>query len=80
MKLFPNPANDYFDVEFNEDLQLEYSYRLFDAVGRVVSTGRVEQGKRIHRIRTDELASGMYIFAIENQNIYAQQKIIIAKP
>jgi len=80
MKLYPNPAQDLFNVAFDKELDGDYEWQLIDAVGRVLKYGKVQHGTSRMEVETRELTSGMYIFTMKNENVYTQRKVIIRKP
>lgn len=80
LNLFPNPAQDLFNVTFDKELAQDYEWKLFDVVGRVWKEGSVNAGTSSMQIQTNELSAGMYIFAIKNENVYTQRKVIIRRP
>jgi hypothetical protein len=80
MKLYPNPAQDYFQVEFTQPLEGDYDWQLIDAVGRVLKTGQTIQGTENMQVETSELSAGMYIFTMKNHNVYTQRKVIVRRP
>lgn len=79
-KLYPNPAQDYFVVEFNQPLEGEYDWQVVDMLGRVLHQGKAQAGDRTIEVQTERFASGMYIFSIHNENVYSQRQAIIARP
>jgi hypothetical protein len=79
MNLYPNPTQDYFNVEFNSELLGEYDWKLVDVTGRVLRNGRAEAGTKTILVNTENFSPGIYIFSINNKNVYAQRKVIIAR-
>jgi large repetitive protein len=79
-KLYPNPAQDYFVIEFNQPLEGEYDWQVVDMLGRVLHQGKAQAGDRTIEVQTERFASGMYIFSIHNENVYSQRQAIIARP
>lgn len=79
MNLYPNPADNHFFVEFSQPLETENEWRLVDMAGRVLQDGVLEKGDQFLRVYTEQLAGGMYIFSVRNDNVYTQRKVIIAK-
>ena len=79
LNLYPNPTQSGFTVEFAEDLQAEYEWRVMDVLGRTLQTGKAEPGTRQFRVETENYSPGMYIFSINNETVYVQRKVIIAK-
>ena len=79
LKLYPNPTQQRFNVEFETALEDDYEWQLIDMVGRVLKNGKVEAGTSLMQVTTEELSSGMYIFIVKNQNVYTQRKVIVQR-
>jgi hypothetical protein len=79
LNLYPNPTQDYFNVEFNSELLGEYDWKVVDVAGRVLRYGRAEPGTKTILVNTENFSPGMYIFSINNETVYAQRKVIIAR-
>jgi hypothetical protein len=79
IKLYPNPAVNYFNVEFEQPLEGEYDWQLFDVQGRVLQRGKAEAGTQLLQISSQELSAGVYIFAIHNDRVYTQRKVVISR-
>lgn len=79
MNLYPNPTQNYFNVEFSNELKGEYDWKVVDVTGRVLKNGRAESGTRTILVNTENFSPGIYIFSINNKNVYAQRKVIIAR-
>jgi hypothetical protein len=79
MNLYPNPTQNYFNVEFSNELKGEYDWKLVDVTGRVLRNGRAEAGTKTILVNTENFSPGIYIFSINNKNVYAQRKVIIAR-
>jgi hypothetical protein len=79
MNLYPNPAQNMFNVEFNEELQGEYEWKVVDVTGRILRRGNAQAGTKIFQVNTENFSPGMYIFSINNETVYAQRKVIIAR-
>lgn len=79
LKLYPNPTQELFNVEFEAALEDDYEWQLVDVVGRVLKNGKVEAGTALMQVATEELSSGMYIFVIKNKNVYTQRKVIVQR-
>jgi hypothetical protein len=79
MNLYPNPAQNMFNVEFNEELQGEYEWKVVDITGRILRRGIAQPGTKVFQVNTENFSPGMYIFSINNETVYAQRKVIIAK-
>ena len=79
MVLFPNPTEDAFRVQFSTALKTDYDWQLFDALGRELQSGSVQEGTENIDVNTALLSSGMYIFAIRNDAVYAQRKVVVRR-
>ena len=79
LNLYPNPTQNYFNVEFSNELIGEYDWKVVDVTGRVLRNGRTETGTKTILVNTENFSPGMYIFSINNETVYAQRKVIIAK-
>ena len=80
LKLFPNPAQDYFNIAFTQGLDTDYQWQLIDPLGRVLRNGIAQEGLEQIQVQTSELASGMYFFVIYNKNVYTQRQVVIRRP
>lgn len=80
LKLYPNPANNYFDVAFEQPLNSDYQWQLVDVLGRVLQSGTAEAGSRQIQVNTEHLSAAPYFFTIRNQSVYTQRQVIITKP
>jgi hypothetical protein len=79
LNLYPNPTQNYFNVEFSNELKGEYDWKVVDVTGRVLRNGKAEAGTQTIMVNTENFSPGMYIFSINNNTVYAQRKVIIAK-
>lgn len=77
--VYPNPSSYIFNVKFDQALEGEYDWRLIDVTGRVLKTGKAEQGVQEFTIDTDGLVTGTYFFTIHNENVYTQRKLVVIK-
>jgi hypothetical protein len=80
LKLYPNPASNYFDVAFEQPLNSDYQWQLVDVLGRVLQSGTAEAGSRQIQVNTEHLSAAPYFFTIRNQSVYTQRQVIITKP
>ncbi len=63
--LSPNPADDFTELALSEKMEGE-PWQIFDAAGRVVSSGVCTAGN-ILRIETAQLPSGFYLLRLKNR-------------
>jgi hypothetical protein len=78
IKVFPNPATDFFNLEISEYAN-DIDYQLISANGQIIETGRFNTNKI--RISTDNLGKGMYVVRIISKElgINKTEKIMINK-
>lgn len=78
--LYPNPAVQQFQIDFDAPLEDEYDWYLVNALGQSLRQGKATTGTTSLQVDTDDLTAGFYVFIIRNKNIYAQRKVIVKKP
>ncbi len=76
-KAFPNPANDYIEVELNRDQADEIiTIQLVNTSGSVVR--ELVANSQRNRIITSDLAEGLYLYrALVNGELITSEKVII---
>ncbi len=76
-KLYPNPASEFFTVEFTSTTNQEITFQLFDYSGRQVFYDRIPNNGTVYKsIATHTLASGVYILNIKDGNQKISKKIV----
>ncbi|MGH1337180.1 MAG: T9SS type A sorting domain-containing protein [Aureispira sp.] len=78
--LYPNPAAQQFQVDFDVPLEDDYEWYLVNSLGQSMRQGKAATGTNTIPVDTDDLTAGFYVFIIRNKNVYAQRKVIIKKP
>lgn len=73
INIYPNPASSDFRIESN---LLIRSYKIFDAFGKRLQEGVVNQG---HLVEIRDLPNGVYVAQIETDKGIATKKIIVSK-
>jgi len=77
IKVSPNPAVDYFNIEFPEPLVDAAQILLFDANGRLVKVAKTTD--QLTQLGVNDLGNGVYFLRLDiNDNRY-YQKVIINK-
>lgn len=80
-RVFPSPAVDFFNLEFNVTDRATHSIRLLDAKGALVKLlyeGTPALGPNKLMFNREELHAGMYTIAITtNANTVAHEKLVI---
>ncbi len=80
LTIYPNPADDFIQVEFTGIDQAE-TWEIIDAKGRLVSNGffTSSEGMQTQRIDTDQLQSGIYFMRILNSKEQVSRRFAIGR-
>jgi len=78
IKLFPNPAKEYFNIEISEYAN-DIDYQLISSNGQILKTGSFDSNQI--KIYTDNLGNGMYVVRIISKElgINRTEKLMINK-
>lgn len=82
LKAFPNPASSYFILEFELDKTGNIDLSMYDEGGKKVKqilSGQYYQGNYKVLVYTDDLASGMYYYALKEDNAAFSGKMSVMK-
>lgn len=71
--VFPNPANDYLQIEIDQNNYSNYQYSIFDSFGRIHKTGYLNNAP----INISNLDSGIYFIKVNSENGENSTKKII---
>jgi hypothetical protein len=79
LNIYPNPANNQLNIEFDSELENTRYWKMYDQAGRLVLQGAVERGNRsAGLIDTRSLPSGMYMVQIHDDKDYLTvRKVVI---
>lgn len=75
-KLYPNPTNDKSTLEI-EGLTSYADVLVYDIVGRVIQTHKVNQGTKALDIDLSTYAKGVYSIRIVNESINQTKKLVV---
>jgi hypothetical protein len=78
--IFPNPANDIINLQYELKASSEISIKLIDLSGKHVATlfeGSQSQGKQELNLRTAELNKGIYLLQMNVGNELVTRKVIV---
>jgi hypothetical protein len=80
ISIFPNPAQNYFDVNLEVELEEEAQWNIYDLKGQLIKSGIIPQGIVKLRYGAEDLPGGVYIYTINtSKGQLPAQKIIIVK-
>ncbi|MCH2046291.1 MAG: T9SS type A sorting domain-containing protein, partial [Saprospiraceae bacterium] len=75
--LYPNPAQDYIFVEFDQPLADAYDWKLMDVRGVSVREGKTLPGLQQLSIQNIDLPTGTYLFTMQTDQFVVTRKVII---
>ncbi|MDD4703521.1 MAG: T9SS type A sorting domain-containing protein, partial [Bacteroidales bacterium] len=75
-KLYPNPTNDKSTLEI-EGLTSEADVLVYDMIGRVIQTYKINQGTKALEIDLSTYAKGVYSIRIVNESINQTKKLVV---
>jgi len=79
IKIFPNPATNFVNIQLEEPLSYSCHFKIFDLNGKVALNEELEPGMQQIYIPLN-LTNGIYIIYMESdQVIYGTKKLLIAK-
>ena len=81
-EIIPNPVNgNKFKIEINDLLKDEYSFEIYDSIGRKIHTNNYSFSMKKHklkiRFKTKEFSKGTYFIKLYSGNNYKVKKLII---
>lgn len=76
--VFPNPAEDFFNVEIKEEFTQNYTGQLINITGKILQTTRLQSNSE-NRVYLENAPSGISFLLIYNENnqIVGKRKIVI---
>jgi hypothetical protein len=76
LNIFPNPTTGFLNIEINDAGFSQFSYTLFDAVGKILGANQL-----INQINISHLQNGIYFIKVRNDktNEMINRKIILVK-
>ncbi|MDD3875359.1 MAG: T9SS type A sorting domain-containing protein [Bacteroidales bacterium] len=75
LKVYPNPTDGSLTVEFNDDIELNFSLKVFDLFGKEVFDSELNQ--RITHLDFKNLSNGMYYLVLANKQYKIIEKFVI---
>ena len=77
MNIYPNPANDFINIQFNQSFRSIRVIKIRNLLGTLVGE---KKGELVHKVELDisDLTSGVYtIEVITEDNLILKKKLII---
>jgi len=73
-KIYPNPAQNYINIQFDENEYAQKDIRIIDMSGRIIKTAELYSD--METIDISEIQKGLYILEIRTQNKVYRQKFV----
>ena len=79
LNLYPNPATNFINIDFDLDVSGKTSLTIYDVQGRLISTANymLTEGSQHKQINISSLKNGMYILHIKSVNGEKTQQFIV---
>ncbi|TVR82241.1 MAG: T9SS C-terminal target domain-containing protein [Chitinophagaceae bacterium] len=77
LNVYPNPAEEYFYIEFDKVPENRITYELSDLTGRIVLDGAVPAGETFHKINVVNLPKGLFLLNFQSAKSQLLQKKIL---
>ena len=76
--IYPNPTNNYLNIEFESIIEQNYSVYLVDLLGEKILLDRIDKykGNYSYKLNLFEFAQGIYILELKSENKIYNKKII----
>lgn len=81
IKIYPNPAQSFTEIQFHLAHHGIAAVRLIDRLGKTVlkKSERLDSGRQTIRLNTENLIQGTYIVEINSDGKISSQKLLISK-
>jgi hypothetical protein len=78
-RIYPNPADEKVNIEFNAEKELDTKIELYDAMGRQVYDYKFQSRQGSNRLffATQQFATGLYTLKIKYDNKETNEKVMI---
>ncbi len=78
IKIYPNPANSFFNIETSGMENRKLNFFLYNSIGKLILAKSLMQLKQI--VRTDAFNSGIYFYLLYDENyLLSEGKLLIQK-
>ncbi len=77
VRIYPNPAEDYFTIAFNSNNK-KVEVHIFELTGKVIYTNSVTDTEQL-KLNSGEFADGVYLVQIQSPDFLATKKLVVKK-
>ena len=74
--VFPNPASEVINIEFDTPVDVEISLFLLDTQGKLVKTEKIEAATTNKQINMQDLPSGIYYLRLTKGKLVNVYKVV----
>ncbi len=64
LRVYPNPATDFTNIEFGNELNKEANIEVYNSLGQLVLFNKIAKGEQAYRLELKSLNSGIYFFGV----------------
>jgi hypothetical protein len=78
--IYPNPANEAVNVQFELSAPMNLQFRIIDLTGKTLSrsaTARFDAGVSIQALDVHTLSAGMFLITVENENAVIGRRVFV---
>jgi hypothetical protein len=79
ISLYPNPAQNEVHIKFNQAVNSNAQYAIFDVMGKKIMEGEFDKFQTNTSITTSLLANGLYFVQLTTNTWQATQRLLINK-
>ncbi len=79
IKIFPNPTNEVLNLDFDQIIDSDFVFEIYDVSGKLMTSFELAQGLRQYSIRLSDLQEGIYFYACKLGNQSFNGKIVLMK-
>jgi len=79
VKCYPNPANQYFTIDFEMPLENNTFLQIVNSLGQTVASSLIEKGELNVVFEQQSLPAGMYFIHLNNNGVKQITKLVISK-
>ena len=79
LNIYPNPASNVVTLSFNKSLTQKVTIRLVQTNGLTVYSAEMNPSTKDFQINVSELARGVYVLIIQNNNFTVSRKVVVIR-
>ena len=77
VSFFPNPANDFLNINFGTLTDSNYNFSIVDINGKRVLDRKITSSSLLEKVDISSLQSGVYLVALETNSKVIRRKLIV---